>query len=82
MHELFCNVQGLDGLELVLRIWDIYLLKGEAILYCVALAIIRQKALKLSNAPMYEWLEHFRSLKKLRIPEHSKFVRVQADEGA
>ena len=50
--NMFVNVQGLEGLEFVLRIWDIYLLHGEAILYCVAIAILKSKLHKLNNAPM------------------------------
>jgi len=45
LHEwlmtLFLNVQGFEGLEFTLRIWDLYLLHGESILYCIALSILK-----------------------------------------
>jgi len=52
MTAMFGNVQGLEGIEFVLRIWDLYLLHGEAVIYCVALAILKSKLHKLNNAPM------------------------------
>lgn len=52
MMAMFGNVQGLEGIEFVLRIWDLYLLHGEAVIYCVALAILKSKLHKLNNAPM------------------------------
>ena len=43
MLAMFVNVQGLEGVEFVLRIWDLYLLHGEPILYCFALVILKSK---------------------------------------
>mmetsp|Transcript_3451 Transcript_3451/g.5867 ORF Transcript_3451/g.5867 Transcript_3451/m.5867 type:complete len:81 (+) Transcript_3451:852-1094(+) len=70
MLDMFLNVQGLDGLEFVLRIWDLYLLHGEPILYCLALAILKSKFTKLNNAPMQAWLDFFKDIKKLKVPLH------------
>lgn len=52
MMAMFYNVQGLEGIELILRIWDAYLLHGEPIIYCIALAILKSKLHKMNNAPM------------------------------
>ena len=52
MMAIFNNIQGLEGIEFSLRIWDMYLLHGEPILYCVALVILSVKLHKLNNAPM------------------------------
>ena len=69
MMALFCNVQGLDGVEFVFRIWDLYLLHGEPIIYCVTLAILKSKLYKLNDAPMQYWLDFFQKIKKLKLPQ-------------
>ena len=66
---MFAKVQGLEGLELVLRIWDIYLLYGESVLYCFAIVILKSKLQTLTNAPMTDWLDAFDDMKKLKIPK-------------
>lgn len=68
---MFQNVQGLEGIEFVLRIWDLYLLHGEPILYCVALVILKNKFYKLNSAPMQSWLEYFTQIKKIKTPQQS-----------
>ena len=73
---MFVNVQGLEGLEFVLRIWDLYLLHGEPILYCIALAILKSKLHKLNNAPMQTWLDFFSRVKKIKIPQQSQFYHI------
>lgn len=52
MMAMFMNVQGLEGIEFVLRIWDLFFIHGEPIIYCVALVILKAKFYKLTNAPM------------------------------
>jgi hypothetical protein len=76
MMTMFCNVQGLEGIEFVLRIWDLYLLHGEAIIYCVALAILKSKLHKLNNAPMQNWQDFFHKIKKLKLPQQSLHYQV------
>ena len=39
---MFMDIQGQEGLELVLRIWDLTLVHGEAFLYCMALAVLQK----------------------------------------
>lgn len=68
LMAMFHNVQGLEGIEFVLRIWDLYLLHGEPILYCFALVILKGKEKSFQNAPMERWLDFFSGLKKLRVP--------------
>jgi len=68
MINMFVNVQGLEGLEFVLRIWDLYLLHGEPIIYCIAISILKSKLYKLNAAPMQTWLDFFSKIKKLKIP--------------
>jgi len=45
MLNMFMKVEGLEGIEFTLRIWDLYLLHGESILYCFALVILKTKSL-------------------------------------
>ena len=74
MMAMFGNVQGLEGIEFVLRIWDLYLLHGEAIIYCVALAILKSKLHKLNNAPMQNWQDFFHKIKRLKLPQQHVFA--------
>ena len=76
---IFNNIQGLEGIEFSLRIWDMYLLHGEPILYCVALVILRVKLYKLNNAPMQSWLDFFSRIKKIKIPAQSHIYQVGHD---
>ena len=73
---MFSNVQGLEGLEFVLRIWDIYLLHGESVLYCFAIVILKSKLQSLTNAPMTDWLDAFSDIKKLKIPKQSYVFEI------
>lgn len=82
MLALFHKVQGLDGIEFTLRIWDLYLLLGEPILYCFALVTLKSKLHQLSNAPMRTWLEFFDGIKKLKIPEHCHVCVVGGEASA
>ena len=52
MLTLFLKVQGLEGIEFTLRVWDLYLLHGEPILYCLTLVILKMKSKQISNAPL------------------------------
>lgn len=76
---MFSNVQGLEGIEFVLRIWDLYLLHGESILYCIALVILKSQIHKLHNAPMKNWLDFFSKIKKLEMPKHCHVHPVQLE---
>jgi hypothetical protein len=69
MMAMFYNVQGLEGIEFILRIWDSYLLHGEPIIYCIALAILKSKLHKMNNAPMQTWEDFFSRIKLLKIPQ-------------
>ena len=59
-----------------MRIWDIYLLKGEVFLYEVGLCIIKIQEKYLMSIPVYDVL---RNLKKLssRINEEEFFDLLQ-----
>ena len=76
LSTLFLNVQGLEGLEFCLRIWDQYLLHGEPFLYCVAIAIMKYKQHKLANQPMETCLAFFQRIKSLKIPQQCMYWKV------
>lgn len=81
MMAMFVNVQGLEGIEFVLRIWDAFLLHGESILYCLVLAILQRKFRDLNNAPMQNWLDFFSNIKKIQVPTQSHIFPQQKYEG-
>lgn len=76
MMAMFCNVQGLEGIEFIFRIWDLYLLHGEPIIYCVTLAILGSKLHKLNNAPMQNWHDFFYRIKKIKIPQQCVYYQI------
>ena len=80
MITMFTKVQGLEGIELVLRIWDIYLLHGEPILYCFALVILKLKHRSLNNAPMNYWLDYFTDMKNLDFPQQSHILEIAKND--
>lgn len=69
LMAMFLNVQGLEGIEFILRVWDLFLLHGEPILYCFALVILKSRLNQLNNAPMKTWLDFFYGVKSLKLPE-------------
>ena len=69
---------------MVLRIWDLYLLYGEPILYCIALVILKRKYVSLCDAPMQTWLDFFSQIKKIKVPSQNLHFSVptsQKEEG-
>ena len=76
MGTLFLKVQGLEGLELCMRIWDNYLLYGEPFLYCIAIAIIKSRQHKLQNQAAGTCLAYFTKIKNLKVPQQSLHYKV------
>jgi hypothetical protein len=62
--------------ETLLRIWDIYLLKGEVILYELGLCIIRIQEKDLISIPIKDALKNLKKL-PLKINEDEFFDLLQ-----
>lgn len=62
--------------ETLLRIWDIYLLKGEVFLYEVGLCIIKIQEKDLMSIPVYDVLKNLKKF-PLKINDEEFFDMLQ-----